>query len=122
MSERHPSTEMTFMVCLVTKGNDDWTYPALEEVCRHLGVEYMQRAYDSRTYSADREYIERLPAFHVFEFGHRTGTYYPGPDILGLEKMVYMYRKKEAKRKQSVWTWIFGGRRSGSKRRNLVMT
>jgi hypothetical protein len=95
---------MTFQVCLVTK-EESGSYPALEEACKHLGVELTQREYDSWTHFDDREFILSLPAFHVYEHGHRVGTYYPGIDVMELERLVYQYRKRGGTRKKKSSSW-----------------
>ena len=98
------SNKMTFQVCYVSKNYE--SNLNLEEMCRYLGIQYSERDYNSSIYSVDRDYIERLPAFHVFEGRHHTGTYYPDKDIDKLELLLTNYNIRQMKRKNSSWKRI----------------
>ena len=98
---------MPFQVCYVSE--DDVPHPILEDVCRQLKIKYTQRVYDSWSYSADRDYITRLPAFHVFENNLRVGTYYPHKDIDKLEHLLEDYNIRQQKRKRYSWKRILLG-------------
>lgn len=97
---------MTFQVCFVTR--NDETNTLLEDTCKYLGIPYYERYYNSRRYSVDRDYIEKLPAFHVFENNQHAGTYYPDKDIYKLESLVTNYKIRQMKRKTYSWKRILG--------------
>lgn len=98
------SDRMSFQVCYVT--NNDESHSILEDVCTSLGIEYTERYYSSFIYSVDRNFIERLPAFHIFEGNTYAGTYYPDKDIDKIESLLTNYTIRQMKRKNSSWKRI----------------
>lgn len=96
---------MPLQICYITKyGTSD---SLLRDICNNLGIQYTYRDYDSLTYSTDREYIERLPAFHLLDNKNHIGTYYPDKDIDRLESIVTQYTLRQEKRKLYSWKRVF---------------
>jgi len=67
-------------ICCVLDDYSDFNDPVLHEIrdhCAKNSVLFTTRLYDSYKYNCDRDYIERLPALHVFTRRLYMETYYP---------------------------------------------
>ena len=67
-------------VCCVLDEYSDFNDPVLHEIRNHCAknnVLFTTRLYDSNKYNCDRDYIERLPALHIFTRRLYMETFYP---------------------------------------------
>ena len=65
--------------CIVRDYNEsnDVVLHAIRDHTNNSGGIFMTRIYDSRKYSADRDFIERLPALHAYVDNRYIRTFYP---------------------------------------------
>jgi hypothetical protein len=66
-------------ICCILDEYDDYDNRIIHEVrdhCIKMQVLFTTRLYDSIKYNCDRDYIERLPAFHIFINRLYIKTYY----------------------------------------------
>ena len=69
--------------------------------CIMNNIAFESRDYDSIKHSIDRNFIERLPAFHIFSESSYVRTVYPvGRPIQIIQETVTAYRHKQAVRAQ----------------------
>ena len=67
-----------FLVVFVVRNTQNFKELAdLRQLCIDEGVAFKIRDYCSRTYSEDCEYVERLPAFHIYLDKKYEQTLYP---------------------------------------------
>jgi hypothetical protein len=66
-SAEKPHTPLR-VICVVRVYDDSHTADvgAIREYCNTNGVLFSTRIYSSRQYADDRNYIEQLPAFHIY--------------------------------------------------------
>ena len=80
------------------------TYIKLQGVCSEKGYDLRMRAFDSWKYSADRNEITSLPAFHIYVNKLYRLTIFPGDlPFERLEAFAKEHEKHQAKKKES---WI----------------
>ncbi len=92
---------MTFAICFVYDTYDHCA--ELAELCAMLRIPYSERGYNQYEHSMDRNYIAKLPAFHVIEGRDHRATLYPDADISQVEPMLRDYYVRKARRKQRSW-------------------
>jgi hypothetical protein len=67
-------------ICCILDEYQDYEDPVLHKIrehCINSDVLFTTRLYDSYKYTCDRDYIERLPALHIFVKQLYIKTYYP---------------------------------------------
>jgi hypothetical protein len=67
------------IICVVNDYSDTAT-PLIKSIREHTQIRggiFQTRIYDSRNRSDDRDYIERLPAFHIYNKKAYSKTFYP---------------------------------------------
>ena len=67
------------IVCIVDDYSEAST-PLIQSIRDHTlarGAIFQTRIYDSRKRSEDRDYVQRLPAFHIYEKKSYIETFYP---------------------------------------------
>ena len=91
----------------------DFNHAILHEIrdhCIKKSVLFTTRIYDSDKYSCDRDFIERLPALHVYIKRGYIKTYYPNTRPLQhVDEAVetYMKRIENTNKKKGLWRKIF---------------
>ena len=74
------------------------------EYAHSLNINFVTREYDSRKYSADRDIITRLPAFHIYIKKQYKETFYPNTRPYQImQDTVEAYKIKQNIKKK---TWI----------------
>lgn len=101
--EKAKGHHLPIHICCVLDDHDDYTNPVVQAVrnyCIKKNVLFTSRLYDSSKYGCDREYIEQLPAFHIFMKQLYQKTYYTyGRPLQNVDDMIDLYTKTlEAKR------------------------
>ena len=48
----------------------------VKEFCENKSIIFTTREYDSLRYSKDRDYIEKLPGFHIYYDNHYINTFH----------------------------------------------
>lgn len=67
----------------------------IRDYCNKKSVLFTTRIYDSDKYSCDRDFIERLPAFHIYIKRAYSKTYYPNTRPLQhVDEAVELYMKR----------------------------
>ena len=100
-------------ICCVLDEYSDYDDPLLHKIrdhCIKSNVLFTSRIYDSYKYNCDRDYIERLPALHIFVKQLPIKTYYPNTrPIQHIDETVAQYLKNiEAKKaRKNKWRKYF---------------
>jgi hypothetical protein len=104
------STKMyTISVTYIHGLKDDMNDPILRKVreyCELMDIKFDTEFYDSDNRSEDREYIERLPAIHVYANNDHETTLYPDASpIQTIQKVYDTYELKslEYSAKKQIW-------------------
>jgi hypothetical protein len=103
----------------------DWSHDCdfaefhtIKTYCKDNGMIFGSREYNTYRYYQDREFVVKLPAFHVFVQDDYERTLYPGPDIfndfqaiiLGIKiKEAAKKQVKDERRKRFEGLWLFLG-------------
>jgi len=75
----------------------------MRNFCKEKNIHFETRLYNSRKNNYDCDYIERLPAFHLFEKKVYQDTFYPGDfayHLVGEQVAAYKLRKAEKERRR----------------------
>lgn len=75
----------------------------MRNFCKEKNISFETRLYNSRKYERDCEFIERLPAFHLFEKKIYQETFYPGEfayTLVSEQVAAYRIRKAEKERRR----------------------
>lgn len=83
---------------------------ALRDYAHSLNILFVTREYDSRKYSNDRHYIERLPAFHIYVKTSYKRTFYPNTrpyQIIQQTVEKYIKRTEELENNKDAWYRFF---------------
>jgi hypothetical protein len=74
--------------------------PEVQSVCMELGVDYEPRSFNTALYE-DREYIVKVPAFHIFYEDEWEETVYTADDVRkSIGQIAVKYTKKPRR-----WFW-----------------
>ena len=100
-------------ICCILDEYQDYEDPVLHKIREHCiksDVLFTTRLYDSYKYTCDRDYIERLPALHIFVKQLYIKTYYPNTRPLqhvdeAVEK--YMRSLEIKKARKNKWRKYF---------------
>lgn len=77
------------------------------EYAHSLNINFVTREYDSRKYSADRDIITRLPAFHIYIKKQYKETFYPNTRPYQImQDTVEAYKIKQNIKKKT-WTSFY---------------
>ena len=91
-----------FIECIVYELSDfDDILKNIRNQCQALNLIFMTRKFNSTKYSIDRNYITKLPAFHIHIKDQYRNTFFLNPDPINLIKMemsLYADKLKEQKR------------------------
>jgi hypothetical protein len=74
-----------------------------------LGASFTLREYDAFKFSADRKYVERLPAFHIYIDKSRDRTIYLDSEVKPedhIDECVHLFLDKEERRAMGFLAWI----------------
>lgn len=110
--ENHKKEYPIKVICIVDEYSDGKS-PLIQEVRSHAhnsNVSYSTRIFDSRKYEEDRDYITRLPAFHIYIKGIHHKTFFTSNRPLqhideSIE--VYLKRKEERDRRREAWKCLY---------------
>ncbi len=75
----------------------------MRNFCKEKDIHFESRVYNSRKYNIDCEFIERLPAFHLFEKKIYQETFYPSDfayQLVSEQVAAYKIRKAETERQR----------------------
>jgi hypothetical protein len=75
----------------------------MRNYCKEKSIHFESRLHNSRKYNIDCEFIERLPAFHLFEKKIYQETFYPSDfayQLVGEQIAAYKIRKAEKERRK----------------------
>lgn len=75
----------------------------MRNYCKEKNIHFESRLYNSRKYNIDCDFIERLPAFHLFEKKVYQDTTYPSEyayTLIGEQIAAYKIRKAEKERRR----------------------
>jgi hypothetical protein len=81
----------------------------IRSYAQSLGISFTLREYDAFNISADRKYVERLPAFHIYIDHHRHKTIYLDSEVRPEEQIdyyVHLCLEREEKKKLGFLAWI----------------
>lgn len=99
----------TVSVAYIYDGFSDANEPILrklKEYCEFMKIDCVNEVYDSELRSEDREYIERLPAIHIYVNNEHEKTVYPDTHpIQNIQKLYDTCQLKhlEYMAKQQIW-------------------
>jgi hypothetical protein len=102
----HPIT----VKCIVDELSDrDATVQKIREYAQSLNIIFITREYDSIKYSEDRDFVQRLPAFHIYEKKCYRKTFYPNTRPYQIiQDTVNQYLEKLKKREnRKTWKTFF---------------
>lgn len=100
------------VICIVDDYSDGKS-PLIQEVRSHAhnsNISYSTRIFDSRKYEEDRDYITRLPAFHVYIKGIYHKTFFPNTRPLQhIDESIdlYLKKKEERDRRREAWKCLY---------------
>jgi hypothetical protein len=79
------------------------------EYAHSLNINFVTREYDSSRYSADRDIITRLPAFHIYIKKQYKETFYPNTRPYQImQDTVEAYKiKQNVKKQRRTWTSFY---------------
>ena len=91
------------IVCVLREYSQYASLHALRDYCKECGIMFSTRIYDSKKYSDDCSYIERLPAFHAYVKRSYIKTFYPNTrPFQHVDETLEIHLKSvEAKRRRS---------------------
>lgn len=96
-------------ICCVLDEHSDFNCPVLHAIrdhCSKNSVLFTTRIYDSSKYNCDRDYIERLPALHIFMRRLYIKTYYPNTrPIQHIDDAIEVYTKQLEYKKKIKHIW-----------------
>jgi hypothetical protein len=90
----------------VVEDSDDFNLRSIIDMrnyCKEKNIHFESRVYNSRRYAIDCEFVERLPAFHLFEKRAYQETFYPSEfayTLVGEQVAAYKIRKAEKERRK----------------------
>ena len=91
-----------YVECIVYELSDfDEILKNIRTQCQALNLMFITRKFNSTKYSNDRNYITKLPAFHIHIKDQYRNTFFLNPDPINLIKMemsLYADKLKEQKR------------------------
>jgi hypothetical protein len=97
------------IICIIDNYSDVSNNPIIEEIREHAhtkGASFHMRLYNSRKKSEDRDYVERLPAFHTYVKRAYVNTFYPNTEpIQRIDETIQNYVKEVVDRRKRVEKW-----------------
>jgi hypothetical protein len=101
------------VTCVLDEYSDfnDSVLHQIRDHCKVNSVLFTTRIYDSDKYSCDRDFIERLPALHVYIKQGYIKTWYPNTRPLQhVDEVIetYMSRLEGVKKRKGIWRKRFG--------------
>jgi len=101
--EVYPITVKCVVDCLSDNNPDIVRF---RDYAHSLNINFLTREYDSIKYSEDRDYITRLPAFHIYAKKHYRETFYPNTRPYQImQNAVESYKIKQSERANRR-TWV----------------
>jgi hypothetical protein len=104
-----PATLPIRIICIIDNYSDVRNNPIIEEIREHAhaqGASFHMRLYNSRKKSEDRDYVERLPAFHAYVKRAYVNTFYPNTEpIQRIDETIQNYVKEVVDRRKRVEKW-----------------
>ena len=113
MNKVNPKKYYPIRVICVVDQYSDGKSPLIQEVRIHAynsNIGYSTRIFDSIKYEDDRNYISRLPAFHIYIKGLHHTTFFPTTRPLEhIDESVELYlkRKEERNRRREAWKCFY---------------
>lgn len=96
--EAAKGSHLPIHVTCILDEHSDYNDPVLHKIrdhCNKNSVLFTSRIYDSYKYSCDRDFIERLPAFHIYIKRTYIKTYYPNTRPLQhIDETIELYKKQ----------------------------
>jgi hypothetical protein len=99
----------------------------MRNFCKEKQIEFETRLYNSRKNNYDCEFIERLPAFHMYEKKNYVDTFYPGDygmRLVAEHVSGYKIRKAEKARRKNRWSlfvaWLQASYEAATKRETAL--
>jgi hypothetical protein len=97
------------VVCIVSdlSNFNDIVLKNIRDYCNGSYITFSTRIYNSFSYSEDMNFIERLPAFHIYFNNCYIKTFYPNTrPIQHIEESVNEWKMKKEKRRLAREKWI----------------
>ena len=107
--EAAKASNLPIHICCVLDEYSDFNDPVIHQIrdhCNKNNVLFTTRIYDSSKYNHDRDYIEWLPALHIYIKKIYQKTYYPNTrPIQHINEAIELYKKRiESKKlKKQIW-------------------
>jgi hypothetical protein len=92
--------------CVVDDLSDkDKDVQKIRDFAQGLNIIFITREYNSSKYSDDRDFIRRLPAFHIYEKTRYKNTFYPNTRPYQIIQDTVNHYLKNQKEKENRRTW-----------------
>ena len=108
--EAAKGSHLPIHVTCILDEHSDYNDPILHQIrdhCIKCSVLFTSRIYDSYKYSCDRDFIERLPAFHIYIKRAYIKTYYPNTRPLQhVNETIELYQNQLDATRIRKHTWV----------------
>ena len=93
--------------CVYSEGKvlRDEVFDGVRIFCAEHRIAFSLRPFNSDAFAQDREYITKLPAFHIYYKDEYEKSFYPGEDPATQIQQVLREMKAYDKPKKSAWRW-----------------
>ena len=95
--------------CIYSEGKvlRDEVFDSVRIFCAEHRITFGLRPFNSDAFVQDREYITKLPAFHIYYKDEYEKSFYPGEDpATQIQELLHEIRANK-KPKQWAWRWSF---------------
>jgi hypothetical protein len=104
---KRQSLHKVFTVHFVVRNTEDIfefsTFRDLQTFCKEQHVQLVARAFNSREYIDDRDYVEQLPAFHLYKGDEHLNTFYlTGNPLFEIRRELQVYKEKQMMKKRTM--------------------
>ena len=93
--------------CVYSEGKvlRDEVFDIVRIFCAEHRIAFSLRPFNSDAFAQDREYITKLPAFHIYYKDEYEKSFYPGDNFATQIQQVLREMKAYDKPKKSAWRW-----------------
>ena len=93
--------------CVYSEGKvlRDEVCDGIRVFCAEHRIAFSLRPFNSDAFAQDREYITKLPAFHIYYKDEYEKSFYPGDNFATQIQQVLREMKAYDKPKKSAWQW-----------------
>ena len=93
--------------CVYSEGKvlRDEVCDGIRVFCAEHRIAFSLRPFNSDAFAQDREYITKLPAFHIYYKDEYEKSFYPGDNFATQIQQVLREMKAYDKPKKSAWRW-----------------